>query len=227
MIISFLCWKKSSLDLERKVLEPLMKPLSDCPGQRLRTIFSSKCVKLVVFMIVLGVFDRSVLFCKTHVSNCYFFPNSEAQPQKNSKSFAFQRSKISSPVPSRWFSRWLRDRLLHLCDRLNASEPPPGAAEAAPLRAALQRCGLRPGGAEVTVAHADRGKRVSQEELGYWQEEADKGLKLFSFFWRILRFFDLEMEDVMILGRILGWNMDSISKGVGCNSVRSVKLNPT
>eukprot|EP00435_Cladocopium_sp_Y103_P073938 s689_g45.t3 len=91
------------------------------------------------------------------------------------------RVKVLSPAPlmkplSDCPGQWLRDRLLHLCDRLNGTvaSTASGAAENA-LRGALRAAGLRVEGAEETVAHADRGQRVSQEELGYWQEEADKG----------------------------------------------------
>lgn len=64
--------------------------------------------------------------------------------------------------------QWLRDRLLHLADRLDTL--PGGTA-----LPALQAAGLRFEGPEVSVAHADRGQRISAAELGYWQEEAEKG----------------------------------------------------
>lgn len=93
------------------------------------------------------------------------------------------RVKVLSPAPlmkplSDCPGQWLRDRLLHLCDRLNGGDGADAAASAAAsaaLRAQLRAAGLRVEGVEETVRHADRGRRVSQEELGYWQEEADKG----------------------------------------------------
>lgn len=92
------------------------------------------------------------------------------------------RVKVLSPAPlmkplSDCPGQWLRDRLLHLCDRLNGGDgaATADAAASAALRAQLRAAGLRVEGVEETVAHADRGRRVSQEELGYWQEEADKG----------------------------------------------------
>ena len=66
--------------------------------------------------------------------------------------------------------QWLRDRLLLLADQLNSSQ---GGTVA--LRPALEAAGLSFEGPEEAVAHADRGQRVSALELGYWQEEAEKG----------------------------------------------------
>lgn len=90
------------------------------------------------------------------------------------------RVKVLSPAPlmkplSDCPGQWLRDRLLHLCDRLNGAVGDAIDAAVAKLRAELRTAGLRVEGVEETVAHADRGQRVSHEELGYWQEEADKG----------------------------------------------------
>jgi len=73
--------------------------------------------------------------------------------------------------------QWLRDRLLHLCDRLEALYGEVGNAPVLEVSMApqLRLAGLHFEGKEVMVAPADQGQRVSAEELGYWQEEADKG----------------------------------------------------
>ncbi|CAJ1359236.1 unnamed protein product [Effrenium voratum] len=69
--------------------------------------------------------------------------------------------------------QWLRDRLLKLADRLEDLDPVPRSQSE--LSQELRRAGLVFSAKEETVGNADRGKRVSEAELGYWTEEAELG----------------------------------------------------
>lgn len=67
--------------------------------------------------------------------------------------------------------QWLRDRLLRLADLVEtkyASVPRGETLGDALIRAGLTF--LKPSGRE-TALHADAGNRMSEEELGYWNEE--------------------------------------------------------
>mmetsp|Transcript_171173 Transcript_171173/g.548688 ORF Transcript_171173/g.548688 Transcript_171173/m.548688 type:complete len:259 (-) Transcript_171173:66-842(-) len=85
------------------------------------------------------------------------------------------------PVQHDCPEQWLRDRLLRLANLVEEAYPaPPSAPDPPPelVRAVLAAAGLAVGlavgaaaGDRQTVLPADHGNRVSEEELGYWDEE--------------------------------------------------------
>jgi len=89
----------------------------------------------------------------------------------------FRLLRFLLPVQHDCPEQWLRDRLLRLANLVEEAfsvytAPPPPAEE---VRAALQGAGLcfgaEPKERAGPTLPADTGDRVSQEELGYWDEE--------------------------------------------------------
>lgn len=81
-----------------------------------------------------------------------------------------------APVQRDCPPQWLRDRLLRLADGVdtNFADACPGLRDNPhELRNVLEQAGLSLTnvGAEMIVMPADHGKRVGEEELGYWNEE--------------------------------------------------------
>lgn len=84
--------------------------------------------------------------------------------------------RLLLPVQHDCPPQWLRDRLLRLADLVDTTFA--GVSQAEALAAVCERAGLRlvePGpklGAGThTALPADAGNRISEEELGYWDEE--------------------------------------------------------
>lgn len=75
------------------------------------------------------------------------------------------------PVQHDCPEQWLRDRLLRLAAMLEDGYSDAPSMPAAAVAAALHCAGLEFGNAEQLALPADHGDRISQEELGYWDEE--------------------------------------------------------
>lgn len=83
--------------------------------------------------------------------------------------------KLLMPVQHDCPPQWLRDRLLHLADKVVTAFSDERTIISPPsdLQIAFESAGLRldhPGGDPI-VGPADKGQRVGKEELGYWNEE--------------------------------------------------------
>lgn len=111
--------------------------------------------------------------------NVMFLPEStlrELMPMGSAVEVRFVQRML--PVQHDCPEQWLRDRLLRLANMVEESFVDASREVTArdEIRGALHRAGLRfeveAGGGKSCVPPADTGNRVSEEELGFWDEEA-------------------------------------------------------